>query len=175
MWLQLSEETRSSFESEAMAVITLRRWTLEGIRQRLRHHDWMDTDEACLAVLEATGGWSWLLDRFFAENRETDPRPAASQFRDRLREDVQFAQMFLRQIPLDVDPRILDVVKGLAREDDGKGIPMDLLPGLLSLSIKPEDFERIKDYLERMEVISIERSESMLYVDPVIRDLLGRA
>jgi hypothetical protein len=74
-----------------------------------------------------------------------------------------------------VDPRILDVVKGLAREDDGKGIPMDLLPGLLSLSIKPEDFERIKDYLERMEVISIERSESMLYVDPVIRDLLGRA
>ena len=180
MWLQLPEETRRSFESEAMAVITLHHWTLEGIRQRLRHHDWMDTDEACLAVREATGGWGWLLDRFFAENRETDPRPAAGRFQDRLRNDAQFAQTFLRQIALDVDPSVFDVVKGLAREDNGKGIPLDLLPEVLSLSIQREDFERIKDYLERMGVITIESGippgdEPMLYVDPVVRDLLARA
>ena len=157
-------------------MITLSRWTIEGIRQRLRHRDWMDTEEVCRKVHEATGGWGWLLDQLFAQNRENDPRPAAERLRARLFKEAEFAQRLIRLIGLDVDRRISSVLRKLAHEDDGKGIPMELLPELLTLPLKKEDFQRLINYLERIRVISIEGDspggESLLYVEPLIRDLM---
>lgn len=178
-WVRVDGKIRQSLEDEARTVITLSRWTIEGIRQRLRHRDWMDTEEVCRKVYEATGGWGWLLDLLFDQNQENDPRPAAERLRARLFEETEFSWNFIRRAGLDVDNRISPVLRELAREDDGKGIPVELLPELINLQLGKDEFQRVIDYLERIRVISIERDllkgEPLLYVEPLIRDLMRNA
>jgi hypothetical protein len=61
------------------------RWNVSGIQQRLSHHHKMATDEACQQVLEATGGWPYLLDvLFYRCGTQNDPPRLLKPFNAKL-------------------------------------------------------------------------------------------
>src|SRR5690606_28807972 len=84
-WLTLPSERRKRLENQADAVVTPTRWTMTGIKQRLRHGDVIDTEDVCQSILLATGGWHVLVDQLFAAIKDQfEPRPIADTFRDQL-------------------------------------------------------------------------------------------
>ena len=60
-WLRLPANQRIGLE-DGTDSICLRRWNEVGIQQRLSQAEMLDSPEICQKVLEATGGWPFLLD-----------------------------------------------------------------------------------------------------------------
>lgn len=71
-WCLLPSVTREDLENRCDAVITTRKWRLQGIRRRLEQQDQPATEEICSQVFDATGGWHMLLN---ALPIETSPNP----------------------------------------------------------------------------------------------------
>ena len=74
-WLRLPADQRTGLEDRA---IYLRRWNKVGIQQRLNQAGKLDSPEVCQKVLEATGGWPFLLDDLLRRcSDHDDPRSYA--------------------------------------------------------------------------------------------------
>ena len=81
-WLRLPLDRRTEIEDRAGRLITPRRWDKQGIKQRLEQATMMDSPEVCQKVLDATGGWPFLLDDLFSRCGATDdPSPDISSER----------------------------------------------------------------------------------------------
>lgn len=73
-WAWLKSPKCTALENQA-SLIFLRRWDEEGIRQRLDQAGKLDLPECCGEVLQATGGWSLLLDALLRRcGDHNDPR-----------------------------------------------------------------------------------------------------
>ena len=73
-WAWLKSPKCTALEDQ-VNLIFLRRWDEEGIRQRLDQAGKLDLPECCGAVLQATGGWSLLLDELLRRcGDHNDPR-----------------------------------------------------------------------------------------------------
>lgn len=76
-WLRLPAKGLTDLE-DGIDTIYLRRWNEVGIQQRLRQADKLDSPEICQTVLEATGGWPFLLDELLRRcSDHDDPRSYA--------------------------------------------------------------------------------------------------
>ncbi|PJF20242.1 MAG: hypothetical protein CUN56_17155, partial [Phototrophicales bacterium] len=66
-WFQIPEQKRNEIESRVdVTVISLNRWNITGVQQRLNQHshEILSSKEIANTVLDATGGWYQLLDEF---------------------------------------------------------------------------------------------------------------
>ncbi len=94
-WLKVAANQRKHREDKA-TIIYLHRWDEVGIQQRLSQAEKMDSPEVCQNVLEATGGWSFLLDALLQRcGDDTNPRPYADTLIEELGSEL------LDQIGLD--------------------------------------------------------------------------
>ncbi len=94
-WLKVDADQRTDRENRA-ELMYLRRWDEVGIQQALSQAEKMDSPEVCQKVLEATGGWPFLLDALLRRcGDDTNPRPYA----DTLIEET--GSELLRQVGLD--------------------------------------------------------------------------
>ena len=76
-WLKVAADQRKDRENRA-DLIYLHHWDEVGIQQRLSQAEKMDSPEVCQKVLEATGGWPFLLDALLQRcGDDTNPRPYA--------------------------------------------------------------------------------------------------
>ena len=76
-WAWLKSPKCTALEDQAN-LIFLQRWDEEGIRQRLDQAGKLDSPECCEEVLQATGGWSLLLDELLRRcGDHSDPRDCA--------------------------------------------------------------------------------------------------
>ena len=76
-WLRLPADQRTGLE-DGTDSIYLHRWNEVGIQQRLSQADKLDSPEICQKVLEATGGWPFLLDDLLRRcSGHDDPRSHA--------------------------------------------------------------------------------------------------
>ena len=73
-WLKVSSTKIHDLENRTDPIY-LRRWNEEGIKQRLSQAEKLDSDEVCQEVMEATGGWPFLLDELLERcGGADDPR-----------------------------------------------------------------------------------------------------
>ncbi len=79
-WLLLPEEQRQKLLEQLDASVTLRHWDEPAIRLRLQHRDLMDSPDRVADVRAATGGWGYLLNRFFERCKGDDPRDVVDAF-----------------------------------------------------------------------------------------------
>ena len=97
-WAWLKSPNRAALEDQTN-LIFLRRWDAEGIRQRLDQAEKLDLPECCEAVLQATGGWSLLLDELLRRCGDlNDPRECVkkmelpgSEFGSKLVQQIGFS------------------------------------------------------------------------------------
>ena len=100
-WLKVDADQRTDRENRAKLTY-LHRWDEVGIQQALSQAEKMDSPEVCQKVLEATGGWPFLLDALLRRcGDDTNPRPYA----DTLIEET--GSELLRQIGLDAQESLV--------------------------------------------------------------------
>ena len=174
-WLSLPIQQRQKIEDQADVSTFLRRWDHSGIRQRLNQLDKIYSDEVCRTVLEATGGWPWLLDTLFEHcATEDDPRPAAKTIEQELRNPhSSLSQDFKRALGLnenDVIGRVLEFIKTLGggQEVPANWVAPENVDGSPILS-QNECYAAI-EYLQRLGCI--DRHGDLLSVEPAVLHLL---
>ena len=171
-WLGLPAAARGELEERADLSTALRRWNLDGVRQRLADHDKIHSDEVSKEILRITGGWPCLLDELFdACNGQNDPRPCAHAMERRLlapgEETVKSLLGLMGVTALGLSHLVLE---HLAREGD---LTRDLIaPGYMN---GPDDMSQLAcdtavDFLLRMGCV--DESDGVVSLDPVVRRLL---
>ncbi len=156
-WLQLPEDKRTNLENRLDAVVTLSRWNLTGIRQRLRQHqpEMLSSEEACQAVLNATGGWHWLLDEFIKQcAQQTDPQPQADLFLEALSGgEPTLQQEFWKRLGDIRTLPVMPVFRFICQESGP--VPIELIPEMMKdhTSLGNEACKAALDFLERMSLI----------------------
>lgn len=157
-WLQLPMNERESLENQVDVPIVLTRWDVVGIRQRLNQHqpELLSSDQACKAVLDATGGWHWLLDNFIKRCAgQTDPYPQAEALRRDLEQDPTSQQKFLELLGISPSSPVAQTFHFICQEE--KGVPADLfVPEMLKgyVDLADQNCETILEYLERMGLVN---------------------
>lgn len=64
-WMAIPVEDRLALADQLVISLTPRRWDTRGIRQRLAQLEKPDSDAVCDALMAATSGWHWLVERAF--------------------------------------------------------------------------------------------------------------
>ena len=173
-WLRLPVEERQGLENQVDATVSLRRWNLVGVRQRLMQHrpEILSSDDACRAVLGATGGWRFLLDEFIKHcGKETDRHPHAEQFLQLLQDkDNPLHKQFRERVGKFRSPELQLTFAAVCQEGT---VPMelfrpDLLPGCGALA--DHDCSAAAEYLERLGLV--DRSGNDLIVEPIAKLVL---
>ncbi len=173
-WLNVPAQEREDLENKVGAVIHLRRWNMAGIRQRLQLIGKVDTDDACLAVFEATDGWPWLMDEVIAHSgKDLDPRPAATVVREGwYQEDGELRKKALGLYPLERQTAEDDLLRRIAQEGS---VPKDLLvPEILNgeeREMDSEDIQRATQLLEILGLVNLDPEDGYT-VEPITSRLV---
>ena len=175
-WLFLPQQRREEIEDKVDVVTLPRRWNRVGVRQRLNQQGKMDSDEVGRAVLKATGGWPWLLDKLFEHcGAQDDPRPAAESIKQALGgTHSQLFQDFERSLGLnDVTVGILKFIK--TQQTDGQEVPVKVLVDLIvqehiegSPVLSEDECYAAIEYLRRMSCIELKDNDNLLSVEPTV-------
>jgi len=170
-WLCLPAERRSDLENRADAApVAPRRWTLSGVRQRLRQQSMVDMDPAGNRILAATGGWPLLLDELFSRCRGSDdPRPAADEIeRDLANEGSEVRRRWLAGLGHDVAPAVRATLQFISAEKE-RTISADLItPDFIDADppLTPADCDAAVEYLVRLGCV--DRRDDLLQVEPTV-------
>jgi hypothetical protein len=159
-WCRMSEERRAAVEERigAGAVISPRRWNLLGVAQRLRQRELLDTKQVCEGILEATGGWPWLLDHVFQQfDAGADPREVGEMMGAALAPDGTLTQNFRKA--LGVNGRLAPELILKLVISETQGAPIDLIVpayfGDVAPNISPVDCSASVEFLKRMGCIEV--------------------
>jgi len=97
-WFLLDSKHRSQTEQQVDVVMSLKRWDAIGIRQRLEEHK-PSIGHLHKRILEVTGGWPWLMDKFIDMCAGDDPELALKDFQAALTDDSSgIRQGFIRAL-----------------------------------------------------------------------------
>ena len=160
-WLKADAGPRKDREDRAQ-LICLHRWDEVGIQQRLGQAEKMDSPEVCQKVLEATGGWPFLLDALLRRcGDDTNPQPHADTL---LKEGAEL----LYQIGL--NEQEVQVLQKLTELGTVKDTDEDLnILGSLVNEVTPltlEDSRLNVEFLCRLQCL--EKKNGEYRVEPVI-------
>jgi hypothetical protein len=180
-WLGLPKSDRLFLENQVDVATYLRRWNLRSVSQRLAQRDKIHSEEVCQEVLQATGGWPYLLDELFRRcGLHDDPRPYASELRQELATSGSPLSLgFWKALGLDAHRNVLRMLEFILKERE---IPVDLaepwhlaeLIGPADAQLATEEVEATLLYLRYMGTIETTRDGS-LRVEPVIAGMLRQS
>ena len=172
-WMGLAEDERVKLENRAEP-ICLRRWDEVGIQQRMNRVEKLDLPEVCGDVLEATGGWTVLLDELLRRcGADRDPRGyGEALIADTSDRDSVVSQTLLREAGLtsqdDWPYRVLQTLAeygGILDED------IESLADVIDPSRTHHDCSAAVLYLERLGCI--ERHRDRYQAEPVLCRVVG--
>ena len=171
-WLSLPPQYREAIEDEADVMTSPWRWNVSGIQQRLSHHHKMDTSEVCQQVLEATGGWPYLLDvLFYRCGTQSDPRPFAEAIHHEITENsTKLVQQFHHCLGLDSNENTHKVLTFIHQH---KKVPVNLGVAEASeaeLPLPPAAYSATVEYLRRLGCVEIQ--DGMLSVESIVAHVL---
>ena len=170
-WLKIGLPTRELINTITDAVLSPRKWTVAGIKQRLSQNDKLYSEIVCDDVYQATGGWPILVDMLFDKcGRIDDPRPFAKQIESGLSQsNSEISIKFKTSLGLDSITGIKGLIEYMIQLQSDQ-IPVDL--------ITPENIQDIPgctqefcdqaiEYLKRMGII--DRTSDVVYVDQLVQ------
>ena len=171
-WLSLPPQYREAVEDEADVMTSPWRWNVSGIQQRLSHHHKMHTNEVCQQVLEATGGWPYLLDvLFYRCGTQNDPRPFAEAIQREITENsTKLVQQFHHCLGLDSNENTHKVLTFIHKH---KQVPVSFGATEASeeeLPLPPAAYSATVEYLRRLGCVEIQ--DSMLSVESIVAHVL---
>lgn len=158
-WFLLAPEKRETMETRCNAVVSPKLWNEDGIRHRLDHLDKLPAPEVCRAIMDATGGWPFLLDHFFDtfDHESNLSGPARNFKRELLEKGSTLCGSFLNAISLCGLPGTTEVFTvfsemGAVDEGDLTQIFQLIEPGS---GKKPTQGEvlRVIDYFRRFRIL----------------------
>ena len=171
-WLSLPTGVRDDLENRCDAVTFARPWDLVGVRRRLAQHEKMHSDEVCQQILDATGGWHFLLRELFARcGDQDDPRPFAEELElELLDQESQLRQSFHRSLGLGSNDAIFHVLHFVHQMES---VLVDLVtPDLIECEseLTDEECSQAVEFLQRMACVISE--DDLLTVDPIVSRLM---
>ena len=84
-WLTSAAEDREALSARMNPVFALEPWTVTAVRDRFERNGRSGKGESCDEIIEATGGWSWCLDKLFETcGHEADCAGAVEETRKKL-------------------------------------------------------------------------------------------
>ena len=171
-WLSLPPQYREAVEDEADVMTSPWRWNESGIQQRLSHHHKMDTEEVCQQVLEATGGWPYLLDvLFYRCGTQSDPRPFAEAIQHEItKNSTKLVQQFHHCLGLDSNENTHKVLAFIKKH---KQVPVNfgaVEASEAELPLPPAAYSATVEYLRRLGCVEIQ--DSMLSVESIVAHVL---
>ena len=173
-WLRLPTDQRTGLEGRADPIY-LRRWNEVGIQQRLNQAGKLDSPEVCQKVLEATGGWPFLLDDLLCRcSDHDDPRPYAKTLVEEVAcPESKLGRKLLQQAGLASQAESLRVLQtlvecGKVSEEDLETLG-DLVEGAPPLT--PEDCKAAVEFLERLRCL--EKRNGEYSVESVLSRVVG--
>jgi hypothetical protein len=174
-WLSMPPQDRQALEDRIDVMTFPRRWDILGVRQRLTQHNKMDSDEVCRQVLQATGGWPYLLDvLFYRCGLHEDPRPFAQAIeREFIEHSTKLVQQFCSCLGLaghDIARRVLEFVHH-KKEVPARLVTPDALGGTPPLT--PAVCDAAVEYLWRMGCVEVQ--DSLLSVESVVGRMLTQS
>lgn len=160
-WFQLPPEERLKIEQDEVDVVmVLNRWDVVGIRQILERHDpeWSVSDRVIDKILQLTGGWPVLMDRFIDFGRGVlDPDQPCQRLKQEILDNPQEIKKFINDLGI-LDERARQMIS--QRIMIGKELSEEVLKDTSSDEIlKFMDFDPAKeawliDYLRRLSVLT---------------------
>lgn len=177
-WLSLPPAERDTIENQVDAGPTLGLWDSEGVAQRLRQHDKLETTRVINTLMSDLGGWPYLLDSLADRwGNSDDPLPVCQAMRRELMApNSALATKFLAATGLGVNSRIEHVLQVIA---EAGAVPEELLvPGILGEALSPALSEHecyaIVEYLRLMSLLQVQTSDQgrEMVVQPVVKELL---
>ena len=173
-WLKLPSNKIHDLENRTDPIY-LRRWNEEGIKQRLSQAEKLDSDEVCQKVMEATGGWPFLLDELLDRcGIADDPRNCVKTLVDEMDSPKsELRATSLQQVGLNFQPeavRVLQTVVGYGK------VPEEDIEALESLvdgdpPLTPDNCKMIVEFLLRLGCI--EKIDGDYRVEPVIAKIFS--
>lgn len=160
-WFQLPPEERLKIEQDEVDVVmVLNRWDAVGIRQILERHDpeWSVSDRVVDKILQLTGGWPVLIDRFIDFGRgATDPDQPCQRLSQEILKNSREVKKFIDDLGI-LDERARQMIS--QRIVIGKELSEEVLRDTLPEEIlKFMDFDPTKeawliDYLRRLSIFT---------------------
>ena len=171
-WLRLSADQHIGLEERA-DLIYLRRWDEIGIQQRLQQAEKVDLPEVPQKVLEATGGWPFLLDELFRRcGSDDDPRSCIDALVQEITQpESQLAAELLEETGLAHQKVPLRVLQTLSVYGKVKESELDTLSVLVEGDLALEDCLAAVEFLYRLGCI--EKKEGEYSVEPVLNRVAG--
>ena len=168
-WLRLPVDRRTGLE-DVTDSMCLRRWNEVGIQQRLSQADKLDSPEICRKVLEATGGWPFLLDDLLRRcGDHDDPRSHAKTLVEEVAcPESKLGSKLLQQIGLDSRAESRRVLRTLVECDKVSEDDLETLGDLVEGTppLKLEDCKLAVEFLCRMGCV--EKRDGEYRVESVI-------
>ncbi|MBP2641119.1 MAG: hypothetical protein H6Q66_2070 [Firmicutes bacterium] len=145
-WLQIPKYRREGLENRVSAIVSLRRWSKFAVQERLNQQNKLHSEDVCKKILDATNGWTILLEHLFNQGRKQDDlRPLATQLFANAEDKLKFCQMHACE-----DQRIERLIKFFNEEHF---VPADLLT--------EEDFS---EFLGQPALTAVEVDNAMQYL-----------
>lgn len=172
-WLSLPQNLREDLENRA-DYVTPHHWNLVGVRQRLEQHGKMDTDKVCQQILQATGGWHYLLENLFDRcGKQDDPRPFTQEIEGELADpNSQLRQEFRHSLGLEENDIACRVLEFVLQEEE---VFVDLVaPEWIGgePALAPEECARAVEYLQRMGCVELR--DDILSVETTVRRVMSQ-
>ncbi len=112
-WFNIPEEKRIKIEQEEVdVVISLNRWDKVGIQQILERHEpeWQVSDLSIRKIIEATGGWQTLVDRFIKYGeKESDIEVPLRKLKEYLENSKEVVGDFVNDLGI-VEPKAKEFI-----------------------------------------------------------------
>ena len=113
-WMESEPGRRQELEQRADVVTWLRPLSATGVAQHLSRFDLISSDESCDAIVDATGGWTLLVDRCVSEARTNgDSGAVAERLKRALEEGGELRAEFETAVGLSTMPRWQILFKAL--------------------------------------------------------------
>jgi hypothetical protein len=152
-WFRMPESRREEIQHRLDAVVTPSRWDRRGLLLRLEQAEIRASAAVSETILEATGGWPWLVDRWFdAFHVKEDAARSAAELHAAFWNDPSRRLEFLRALGVSGRPvveRMLDLMT------DGSAFPPDLVRLALEekgVVISDEECVAICEFLVQLRV-----------------------
>ncbi len=173
-WLRLAADQGTDREAWADPIY-LRRWDEVGIKQLLSQAGKLDSPEVCQKVLEATGGWPFLLNELLCRcSTADDPRPCAKILVEELnRPKSELGAKLLQKAGLTHQAEILRVLQTLVEYGKVSEEDLEDLGGLVESDppIIPDNCKTAMEFLHRLECV--EKEDGEYRVEPVLARIVG--
>lgn len=174
-WLTLPKETWQSFDGRLKPIFSLKPWTLGAVQDRLERQNKLYDAETCRLAMEATGGWSWCVDKLFEMcGKSPDPKEAARKMSGTLFPDLggtgELRDELMMRIgvrPDTVSHAVMDLIHSETE------VPVDLLaPDMIEMETTPDECRAAVEFLQALSVT--EGDNGVIRMNPFLARVLGK-